>query len=569
MTRSKARSAAWFGAPLLTSGVLAIGVISPPEHCPEVTEAELMSSATAAAGWLVDNQHDDGSYLYEYDASSGIATDTYNVVRHSGVMMSLYGADAYAIDGTLESADRGLEWWLPRLTEGDGWLAAGENDVPSVGATALLVAGLALRRDETGDDRHDALMTELGRFLVGQVEPSGAVSARYDAAAGRPIVGSRSIYYAGELYWALVLLDRQFPQGGWGEPADRVGAYIAGPRDVEEDLTRTRDHWAAYGLSATNASGNADHDRPLTPVERDYIRRQSRLVGVAVRWNAQQSGPWGTMVRGTTWPRGGGWGTIGEQVTGLWRATRVEPELADLHGAIGDRARCLAALTIDHQSEATDVRERGAWFVDGVTRMDDQQHALSALLDTIPIVRAVEAGDADAVGNDDRGERPPVALWIVALLAAVNPVRVARRLERTAAVGRQTAIGFGVLVAAAAAGGALLDWLDISNAAFRLSAGSLAAVAAASILVASATRRQWSTAVLPAIVNPAAVVVAIGFAADRSGWLAIAVLAVAAGLAALVSRMPQRSTWSVAAGAFDAALLVAGMILMVSGVLTV
>ena len=555
------------GVPLLASGVLAVGVISPPEHCPDVSEADLLASATAATGWIVDNQNADGSYLYEYDAESDTVADAYNVIRHSGVMMSLYQAAGQGLGGALESADRGLEWLRPRFTVGEGWVAAGDLGKPSVGSTALLVAGLAVRRDDTGDQRHDALLQDLGRFLVGQVEPTGAVNAAYDTTAGRPVAGSRSIYYTGELYWALVQLDRQFPGGPWREAATRVGAYVAGPRDVAEDMRRTRDHWAAYGLSETNASGNADHDRPLTTDERNYIRRQSRLVGVAVRWNAQQSGPWGELVRGTSWPRGGGWGTIGEQLTGLWRATRVEPALADIHGAIGDRARCLVALTIDHQSDAAPVREHGAWFIDGVTRMDDQQHALSALLQTIPIVRADDVDDA--VGNDDSGERPHLALWIIALVAAVNPARIAGRLERQRSSLRQAATGLGVLVVVAALGGPLLDWLDVSNAAFRLSAGSLAAVAAASILIASVTRREWAGGVLHAVVTPQAVVVTIGAAADRSSWLVIATLAGSAVVTWLLWTVASRSASTIAARATDAALIVAGVTLMVSGVLTV
>jgi hypothetical protein len=37
-------------------------------------------------------------------------------------------------------------------------------------------------------------------------------------------------------------------------------------------------------------------------------------------------------------------------------------------------------------SPGPDLR-RGAWFTNDATRMDDQQHALSALLDAGPIVR--------------------------------------------------------------------------------------------------------------------------------------------------------------------------------------
>ena len=70
-------------------------------------------------------------------------------------------------------------------------------------------------------------MRRLGRFLVAQTEPSGAVLAYYDEDAGAPVAGEYSKYYTGEAYWALALLHRTFPGEGWGEAADRVGAYLA------------------------------------------------------------------------------------------------------------------------------------------------------------------------------------------------------------------------------------------------------------------------------------------------------------------------------------------------------
>ena len=61
--------------------------------------------------------------------------------------------------------------------------------------------------------------------------------------------------------------------------------------DVEGHWPPIPDHWAAYGLSETVASGDAAHDRALTDDEVAYARRQAGLFGASVRWVSQQAGP--------------------------------------------------------------------------------------------------------------------------------------------------------------------------------------------------------------------------------------------------------------------------------------
>ena len=97
-----------------------------------------------------------------------------------------------------------------------------------------------------------ALLRRLGRFLVTQTEPSGAVLAYYDPKREAPVPGKYSKYYTGEAYWALARLHRAFPGEGWGEAADRIGGYLAKSRDeVEGHWPPIPDHWAAYGAAET------------------------------------------------------------------------------------------------------------------------------------------------------------------------------------------------------------------------------------------------------------------------------------------------------------------------------
>jgi small neutral amino acid transporter SnatA (MarC family) len=569
-------------------------VVAPPERCPSVGVGELRRSAEASVDWFVRNQKPDGTWLYLYDAGDDLAAPDYNVVRHTGAAMGLYRAAVEGLPGGLRSADRGAEWALDRLLERDGWAAVEWEGQVDTGATALLVAGLVLRREATADTRYDDVLGRLGRFLVAQTEPSGAVLASYDAAAGAPVTGDHSRYFTGEAYWALALLHRAFPGEGWGEAADRIGAYLATSRDeVEDHWPPIADHWAAYGLAETVEFPERGRP-PLTEHEVAYARRQAELFGGQVRWVSQRFGPWGALVRGSHVPRGGGYGVIGEGLTGLWLAAREEPRLADLREPIAERATCNAGLAVRAQSAHEDAagaarpeRVEGAWFRDGETRMDDQQHALAGLLRTIPIVEARAASSSSGPGDD-----PPVGwLWAAALVLALNPARAAVAIPR-AGRSRRTVVGVaavgGVIgglavCAAAAAGTPLLDALDVSDPSFRIAAGIVAALAGAADLFRRPPPPEpalagWGAALIPVaipvVARPALLVLALGAGADRG--VLVSAGAMAMGIALLTGLVvgwptegPAGRVLRWADCLLAAGLVACGVVLAVDGVLDV
>jgi small neutral amino acid transporter SnatA (MarC family) len=584
------------GLALAVAVSFAFVVVAPPEHCPTVTAPKLRASAQATVDWFVRNQDEDGTWLYLYNADDDLIAAEYNAVRHSGVTMGLYQAAAAELSGALRSADRGTAWALDTLYEGDGWAAVEYLGEVPTGASALLAAGLAIRREATGDDRYDGALRRLGRFLLAQTEQTGAVLAQYDPVAGEPVAGEYSDYYTGEAYWALALLHRVFPDEGWGEAADRIGAYLATSRDeVEDNWPALPDHWAAYGAAETVEFPERG-DPPLTDAEAEYGRRQAELFGSATRWVSQQFGPWGEVVRGGDTPRGGGYGVISEALTGWWLVARAEPGMADLESPIAERAACIAGLAVDEQSDAEEAagfaspeRVEGAWLLDGETRMDDQQHALAGLLRTIPIVEATAVSDSG--GSDPGGGAPSGWLWAAALFLALNPARAACGIPRTgrspqdavrlAAAGG--AIGGLAICVVAAIADPLLDTLDVSDPSFRVAAGIVAVIAGAADLFRRPPPPEpslpgWRAALVPVAVpvvtRPALVVLALGAGADQDLLVvAAAMFAGIALLAGLVARTPTEGPGGRAmrwAGRLLAAGLVAcGVVLGIDGVLDV
>jgi hypothetical protein len=359
-----------------------------PEHCPTVADGDAVAAAVGAGEWIAAGQGAGGHYLYEYDRAADEELPGYNMVRHAGVTMSLYqladaDADADADgDEALAVADRGLEVLLDGLEPAGDGLVFVEPGRPTaqLGASALMTATLASRRDATGEDTYDDELRGLGRFLVGQMGDDGRMLAFYDPASEAPVPDETSRYATGEAGWALARLHTLFPGEGWDRPARRVLDYLATRRDRVEglDFAPWPDQWAAYLLGELAPHG-------LDAAQVRYAGALAERFGMLLRSESQKG----------TWPvafvdpraRGAGLGVWVEGAAALLRAAEAEPRLAALAAPLRDRVACGAGILVDRQVTADEARGypdpdrvRGAWFRNDLTRMDDQQHVLTGLL---------------------------------------------------------------------------------------------------------------------------------------------------------------------------------------------
>ena len=368
---------------VLTLGGLRAVVVQ-PEHCGDPTVESLTSSAQAAVDWFVANQRPDGRWLYRYDRDSDTDLGGYNSVRHAGVVVSLEQAATAGLAGAAGAADDGLAWALDNLHAGPGFRALAPPDSSvRTGASALLVAALVERRDRTGDARHDAVLHDLGAFLGVMVGARGEVLGAWDRDTRAPVPESWNQFFTGEAFWALALLHRTFPDAGYGATALRIADYIATERDdVEGWWPDVADHWAAYGFAAMATWP----DPPITAEHRDYARKQMGIQSLQIRWESQRTNSFISHHTRGRQTLGAGLGTLGEALSQWAAVARAAPDLGDHAGTLVERARCTAGALIERQaSSASDPAEHGAWFQFGVTQMDDQQHALSALLGTLAL----------------------------------------------------------------------------------------------------------------------------------------------------------------------------------------
>jgi hypothetical protein len=363
------------------AAVLRIAVV-PPEVCPTFRAAEARVSIGEAAAWLERGLRSDGRYTYGYDRERNAVSRDYNLTRHAGVMMGLYRLAASGDASALGTADGGLTFLQANLVRHDGWAAFAEPGREArIGASALATAALVQRRLATGETAHDRLIRDLARFLLAQQQPDGSVLGYWSPRSLRPTPGRFAKFGTGESLWALALVDRLFPQEGWGRSALRLARFIAVRRDDREGYVLTfPDHWAAYGLAELGS-------RQLGEPEISYARRLAGALGLSSRLEAQAQGRGlNRLVRGAP-ASGAGVGSIGEGLAALLRLSRTDQRLADLEGRLSERLSCTAARAVERQADAEEASSfalpelvQGAWFSeDGYTQMDDQRHALSAL----------------------------------------------------------------------------------------------------------------------------------------------------------------------------------------------
>jgi hypothetical protein len=371
--------------------VLRVAVV-PAEICPSLSPAQARNAIAEAAGWLERGAQPGGRYTYGYDRELDLVSEDYNITRHAGVMLSLYQLAAETgDDDALAAGEHGLPFLRANLLRHDDWTAFAEPGQDArLGASALVAAALVQRRRATGDESQDGLLDELSRFLAAQQQADGSVLGTWSRQTERAVPGEYSKFGSGQALWTFALMDELFPGEGWDDRARRLARFVATRRDDVEGYVLTfPDHWTAYGLAELGPE-------QLGEPEIAYARSLAGILGLNSRLESQ-SGEDGLrrLMRGEP-ASGAGLGTVIEGLAQLRLLSLADPRLDDLTEDLEKRLRCTAGRTVERQVDPAEAQEadhpllaRGAWFSeDGYTQMDDQQHPLSGLLATVPLLEA-------------------------------------------------------------------------------------------------------------------------------------------------------------------------------------
>ncbi|MDP1818432.1 MAG: hypothetical protein Q8K58_00885 [Acidimicrobiales bacterium] len=520
------------GRAVVAALLVAIGArvgVAPAERCPQVSPQAAEAAIAEGVRWLADGQRSSGRYTY-LRTDSGEDLGGYNVVRHGGVQLALEQAAARGSELAEETAERGRDWALGRLVPAGGGRALPELDgTARTGASALFARSLLERRAATGTEEHDDVLGDLGRFLRSQVDEVGGVSSVWDPTTQAPVPGAHDKFFTGQVLWALDGLADVGLDEGETDALERVGRYLPRRDELEDFFPPVSDHWGAYAYDGLGL------DR-LTAIQEAHARRVADLIGMQVRGESTRwKGGLVSVIRGGQ-ASGSGVGTLGEGGSALLRLFGPD----ELPG-MTERIRCNAGMLVERQADD------GAWYHAGATRMDDQQHSISALIAALPVL---DAG-ADAVGG---GAESHSWLWLLAaVLVVANPFRPVRP-ARTVSVAMGAAATVLVVLS-----GPILDALDVSPASARAAAGAALALAALSTLAAPASSGTAG------VVAASAALVALALGADDGG----SALLVVAGATSLALLLPKALRSATAARLVCVGALLLAADLLIDGILGV
>lgn len=535
-----------------------------PEVCESTTSGERRAAIDEGVGWIARTQADSGRFLYRYDAATDTLIPGYVWIRHAGTMMALAQVVAADLDTTGEasrSLSRALDVAIQKLATStvDGEVRSGlrEGGYVSTGGTALLLLAVT----ENGIDDPD-LVERLGRHLRASVAP-GPENTLVILEQASPelefVSGSVSRFTTGEAAFALARLERLQPGRGWGDSVSSILDYLALHKaDAEGFVPDMPDHWAAYAMAEMTrwpesswvelvGRGSGDFD----DVHVAWANKQMGMNSIMVRYESQRTNRgFDRWLRGRT-SLGSAIGTHGEALGGWWDVAAADDRFAGVRAGIRDRLDCNAGVVTARQVDAAQAQSyaspddvRGSWLWFDITQVDDQQHAVSAL---VAAERILDAG-----GEIPRRETLPHSWWmlVLAVVAVVNPARLARsgfRLGPSAAV---------VAVALLVFDSVILRALDVSVPTALVAAGVVAIVGSLLGLIPrlvppTSTLAFWRPEVIVLVVAAggrpwalvAGLVLAIGLSrstprrgATSLGWLEVmwVLVAVAAGIALIV-----------------------------------
>lgn len=544
--------------------------VAMPEVCDNTSSLERREAIAEGVGWIERTQRTDGKFLYRYDAAADRIVPGYVWIRHAGTMMALAQVVAAGLDENGQaqrSFGRALAATEPEIVrvEVDGEVRAGlgEGSVVSTGGSALLLLALT-----EGDVVDPELVEALGRHLRASVAPGPSGTSVVLEIADRDlrfVPESVSRFTTGEVAYALARLERLTPGRGWGDAVPSILDYLALHKaDREGFVPDMADHWAAYAMgemtkwspeSWTSIVGSEPGRFDVVHVA--WAEKQMGMSSVMVRYESQRTNRgldrW---LRGRT-SVGSAIGTHGESLGGWYDVALAVDELDSRRAGLQDRLRCNAGVITARQIDAERADTypdpdsvRGSWLWFETTQVDDQQHAVSAL---VAAERILDAG-----GEIPRRESLPHSWWLVvlAVVAVVNPGRLALAKFR---LGPSSVIAVAVLLLADRW---LLRTLDVSVPTAIVSAGVLAVLGA---LVGFVPRLAPPTPTA-ALWRPEVVVLLI--AAGGRPWALVVGLLLSLVLARS-SRSASKSTrrWLAAMWSFVA--VAAGIVLIVDGVYAV
>ena len=525
-------------------GLLVVGgaarAIALPEVCGVTAQSDRDVAISEAVTWLSTNQNPDGTFMYRYDAELDEVLGGYNWIRHAGTVLALEQARAQGFEASVTPSELAIQAALDQSVSvsinGKPVMGLSDGPVVSTGGTALFALALLERRDTTGLTNHDDDIRAMLRFLVASLKDRADGSSIVRASANskaRFTSDEVALFATSQVLFVLARAERIFPHEQWGSHSHQILLYLTTYKANEEGFVPDMaDHWAAYAMSEMMTWADVP---TFSDTEIAWAKKQMGLSSVMIRYESQITDDgFNVLLRGHS-AIGAAMGTHGEAVAGWVNFALGQSALTGQVRGLFDRLQCNSSLLVDRQITGVAARDfkspsrvEGAWLSSGITQVDDQQHAMSALL----MANNVNEKILVAGGELPRRDSVPSTLLVVLLtISLVSPPRFVRTLRHLHALrsahglvrrGSQPHLGymyrFAFLFSIVILNGSrILHWLDTNVPTALIAAGVVGVLASFSAMM----QRSTPPSLFYVVARPELVVFGLAVSADGRWWSVI------------------------------------------------
>ena len=349
----------------------------------QLTPSLVRKATLRAARYLMLRQEKSGQFRYEYDPCENKNLGGYNMVRHAGVLWAMLRLYRTAKDERLlETALSGTRFLIKNLDVHGSCAYLGRNERSVLGGTALAILALVNLPNEHYSNKVRKIVRALGRGILSLQHASGAFFLTFDDKSNNRLIEPPPKFYPGECLLALAELWKKETSPLWSLAA-RKAAHNQISAFHESGVNC---HWSIQGIVKV---GLLLHSRPI-------ICSAGEMSEKLIKGQNDEQG---SHLYGS-WPT-----SIGEP-TACSAACRLEalgPAIEALRSvdepvAHLERTMLRASQFIINQQ----FREDNAFLLhtpiealggirrspnDYAIRMDINQHAIAALLNTLILLR--------------------------------------------------------------------------------------------------------------------------------------------------------------------------------------
>ena len=216
----------------------------------QLNRKRLRTAVEAAATYLARNQHEDGTFVYELQPTSGRELPGYSWPRHGGT--TLFLAEVAAWTGNSDARRAALA--AAKLVVRDRTVRCGQNscigDTPrvDVGSTALALLSFVELYELGAAPELRRPIERMAAFLRSQQRPDGELMHEYDREQQRPI-DVQYQYYTGEAAYALSRAHRVTGNADDLRAAQAALAYLVNAWDfLGSRYFFGTEHWTCQAL---------------------------------------------------------------------------------------------------------------------------------------------------------------------------------------------------------------------------------------------------------------------------------------------------------------------------------